>query len=186
MSFTAKTAFQPRMWNNRNNDLQNVAGKFGTGTGNSFVAADCDAGAICIKGAAFPYGGYEMTAAADGKDGEVYFCNPGDVQRGAIGNGLYAEGIDTLGLGAPADVLATFTKAVPGETYAFGDGNFSTVMSETNKYATISNGKLVGSSDAPAAGTGIYFELDASLGIDMFTEGNTVPFNRYNVLCKSI
>ena len=29
MSFTAKTAFQPRMWNNRHNDLQNVAGEFG-------------------------------------------------------------------------------------------------------------------------------------------------------------
>jgi hypothetical protein len=186
MSFTAKTAFQPRMWNNRNNDLQNVAGKFGAVSGSDFVGADCDAGAICIKGEALPYGGYQMTVAADGKGGEVYFCNPGDVQRGVIGNGLYAAGIDTLGLGANAGDLVTFTKAIPGETYAFGDGNFSTVMSTTNKYATIANGKLVGTSTAPTAGTGIYFELDASLGIDQFTEGNTVPFNRYNVLCKTI
>ena len=78
------------------------------------------------------------------------------MQRGVIGTQLYAEGVNTLGLGAPAGRLATYTKAIPGETYAFGDGNFSTVMSDTNKYATIANGLLVGTNAAPAAGSGIY------------------------------
>ena len=182
MSFTAKTAFQPRMWNNRNNDLQNVAGQFGSLVGTAWTPADCSAGMFCNKGEHLKNGGSKMTVAADGK-GDVYICNPGDVQRGVQ---LYAEGVNTLGLGAPAGRLATYTKAIPGETYAFGDGNFSTVMSDTNKYATITNGLLVGTNAAPAAGSGIYFELDEGLGIDKFTEGNTVPFNRYNVLCRNI
>jgi hypothetical protein len=185
MSFTAKTAFEPRMWNNRYNDLQNVAGQFGAMVSTTWTPADCSAGMFCVKGDHLPNGGYKMTLAADGK-GDIYICNPGDVQRGVIGTQLYAEGVNTLGLGAPAGRLATYTKAIPGETYAFGDGNFSTVMSADNKYATIANGLLVGTNAAPAAGSGIYFELDAALGIDKFTEGNTVPFNRYNVLCRNI
>ena len=154
MSFTAKTAFQPRMWNNRHNDLQNVAGEFGAMVSETWTPADCSAGMFCVKGDHLPHGGYKMTVAANGT-GDIYICNPGDVQRGVIGTQLYAEGINTLGLGAPAGRLATYTKAIPGETYAFGDGNFSTVMSETNKYATITNGLLVGTNAAPAAGSGI-------------------------------
>ena len=178
MAFIEKTAFEPRMWNNRNNDLQNIPGRYQSGSAD----ADCSAGFACNKGAHQAGGGYIMTQAADGKS-DVYFCNPGDVQRGMIGNNLYAEGVETLGLGAPAGRLATFTKAIPGETYAFGPGNFSTLVDSGKTYATIVNGLLVGSASAPEAGTGIYFVLDAGLGIDVFTEGNYAAFNRYNMLC---
>lgn len=185
MSFTAKTAFLPRMWNNRNNDLQNVAGQFGSMVSTTWTPADCSAGWFCNKGAHMATGGYQMTVAADGKS-TVYICNPGDVQRGMIGTGLYAEGVETLGLGVPAGMLGTYSQAIPGETYAFGEGNFSTLVSTTNNYATIVNGQLVGTNTAPEAGTGIYFVLDAALGIDVFTEGNTVGMNRYNLLCQTI
>lgn len=183
MAFIEKTAFLPRMWNNRNNDLQNIAGKYGTVSSGVTSPADCSAGFICQKGAHLSTGGYQMTVAADGKN-DVYICNPGDVQRGNIGNGLYAEGINTLGLGIPAGRLGTYTKAIPGETYAFGEGNFSTLVdATTNKYATIVNGLLVGSSTVPADGTGIYFQLDEGLGIDTWTESNYAAGKRYNLLC---
>ena len=77
MAFIEKTAFEPRMWNNRNNDLQNIPGRFQSGSAD----ADCSAGFACNKGAHQAGGGYIMTQAADGKS-DVYFCNPGDVQRG--------------------------------------------------------------------------------------------------------
>lgn len=171
------------MWNNRNNDLQNIAGKFGSLSGTTFTPADCSAGFLCNKGAHMATGGYQMTAAANGTK-PVYICNPGDVQRGQIGNGLYAEGINTLGLGVPADVLDTYSEAIPGETYAFGEGNFSTAVdATTNTYATIASGLLVGTNAAPAAGSGIYFQLDAGLGIDTWTEANYAAGKRYNLLC---
>ena len=83
MSFTAKTAFQPRMWNNRHNDLQNVAGEFGAMVSETWTPADCSAGMFCVKGDHLPHGGYKMTVAANGT-GDIYICNPGDVQRGVI------------------------------------------------------------------------------------------------------
>ena len=187
MAFIAQTAFLPRMWNNRNDDLQNIPGLFGAQGSDAFEPADCSAGFICTKGAHIPGGGYQMTVAADGKD-EVYFCNPGDVQRVPFGDGqLFAVGVDTLGLGAPSGEMATYTKAIPGETYAFGPGNFSTLVdAETNKFATIQNGLLVGASAAPTAVGTLYFELDAGLGIDAWTEANYNAFARYNLLCKRV
>lgn len=183
MSFTANTAFLPRMWNNRNDDLQNIPGQFGAMSDSTWVPADCSAGWLCNKGAHMSGGGYQMTVAADGKS-PIYICNPGDVQRGMIGGNMWAEGAETLGLGIPAGVIDTFSEAKAGETYAFGPGNFSTLVTTTNIYATISNGQLVGSSTAPSAGSGVYFVLDQGLGIDVFTEGNMVGMSRYNLLCQ--
>lgn len=186
MSFIANTAFLPRMWNNRNNDLQNIPGLYGVVSGDDIVLADCSAGFICTKGIHLDAGGYGMATAADGSQ-DVYFCNPGDVQRVPFGTDkLFAVGVETLGLGAPAGELCTYTKAIPGETYAFGPGNFSTIVTTTNKYATVSNGYLVGSSSAPSVAGTIYFELDAGLGIDVFTEANYGAFSRYNMLCRKV
>lgn len=180
MAFIAQTAFLPRIWNNRNDDIQNFAGKFVDG---SNAAADCSAGYFVVKGDHMVGGGYKFTQAADGK-GDVYICNPGDVQRLSNGENLWAVGKNTLGLGIPAGVMGTFSKAKPGETYAFGYGNFSTLVdATTNVYATIDDGLLVGTNAAPEAGSGIYFKLDAALGIDVWTEGDTVAFDRYNMLC---
>ena len=184
MSFIANSAFQFRMTNNRFNDLQNIAGTYGSLAGTVWTAADCSAGLIVEKGAHIHTGGYQMTLSASGGK-EVYFCNPSDVKRISDGNGhIYAVGPETLGLGIPAGALDTFTKAIPGETYAFGSGNFSTLVSTTNIYATITNGLLVGTNAAPDAGSGIYFELDTGLGIDTFTEGNWSGGARYNLLCR--
>ena len=186
MSFLSSTAFQPRMWNNRNDDLQNIPGLYGSVSGASFITEDCSAGFACNKGAHIAGGGYQMTVAADGT-GDVYFCNQGDVNRVAFGaSNLFAVGVETLGLGAPAGKLATYTKAIPGETYAFGPGNFSTIVTTTNKYATVSDGLLVGSNSAPSDAGTLYFELDAGLGIDVFTEANYAAFSRYNMLCKRV
>lgn len=180
MSFIARTAFQPRKWNNRNNDLQTITGLFGKGSGETFEAADCSAGFICTKGAGLPAGGHEMNAAADGKE-EIFFCHPTDAQRLASGENLYAVGKKTLGLGIPAGRKDSFTKGIVGETYAFGPGNFSTLMDADKRYATIKDGLLVASASKPAAGTGYYFEMDTECGIDYFTEGNGNAFARYNL-----
>lgn len=186
MSFIASTAFLPRMWNNRNDDLQNIPGLYGSVSGSSFITSDCSAGFATNKGDHIVGGGYQMTVAANGA-GDIYFCNQGDVQRVPFGvENSFAVGVETLGLGAPAGELCTFTKAIPGETYAFGPGNFSTLVTSTNKYATVSNGLLVGSSSAPSTAGTIYFELDAALGIDVFTEANYGAFSRYNLLCKRV
>lgn len=190
MAFIAQTAFLPRMWNNRNEDLQNIPGLYGAmsaGETPTFVSADCSAGFVCSKGAHIPGGGYQMTTAADGTD-EVYFCNPGDVQRVPFGDGqLFAVGVDTLSLGAPAGRLATYSKAIPGETYAFGPGNFSTLVdATTNKFAVIQNGLLKGQAAAPTTVGTLYFELDEGLGIDTWTEANYGAFARYNLLCKRV
>ena len=187
MAFTASTAFLPRMWNNRNDDLQNIPGLYGSVSGSSFITADADAGLCCFKGDHMVGGGYQMTIATNGAK-DIYFCNQGDVQRVPFGDGqLFAVGVDTLGLGAPAGRLATYTKAIPGETYAFGPGNFSTLVdAETNKYATIVNGLLVGQAAAPTDVGTLYFELDEGLGIDTWTEANYGAFARYNLLCKRV
>ena len=181
MAYIDKTAFQPRIWNNRNNDLQNVPAVFETGG----AADDCAAGFLCvIDDTKLSNGNLVMKAATDG-NAKIYACNPGDVQRGIIGNGLYAEGVETLGLGLPKNRLGTFTEMIPGETYAFREGNFASAFDgSTNKFATVANGKLTPAASAPAAGSGIYFELNRQLGIDNFTEGNGVAGKRYNMVCR--
>ena len=185
MSFLANSAFQPRVWNNRNNDLQTVTGLFGAMDDGAFVGADCSAGFLCTRGAGLPAGGYQMFAAANGAGGEIYICYNTDVQRvpGADGN-VWAVGANTLGLGLPANQKGPFVLAVPGEVYAFGPGDFSTLMTDELPYATISNGLLVARATPPADGSGVYFELDKQLGIDSFVEGNGNAFARYNLRCK--
>lgn len=186
MAFIDNTAFQFRMTNNRNEDLQSFAGQYGSLVGTVWTPADCSAGFICNKGVHMAGGGYHMTVAADGAD-DIWFCNPSDVQRLEAPNGnLYAVGVETLGLGIPAGDLDTFTKGIPGETYAFGSGNFSTLIDSSNTYATVSNGYLVGTSALASGFTGYYFMLDEALGIDVFTEANYAAGDRYNLLlCKA-
>lgn len=186
MAFIANTAFQPRRWNNRYDDLQTVTGLFGSFSGSDFTAADCSAGFLCNKGAGIPEGGFYMTTAADGKGGALYACNTTDVQRLSNGENTWAVGVDTLGLGIPAGEKNAYPELKVGETYAFGPGNFSTLVTTTNKYATVANGLLVGTSTAPTAGDGYYFELDTELGIDNFVQGHWNEFARYNLVLRYI
>lgn len=180
----SKYAFQIRISNDRYEDLQFFPGQFGSMVSTEWTPAACNAGFLCNKGDHFATGGYKMTQASDGAD-ELYACDPSDVQRISDGaNGLYAVGARTLGLGIPAGKIDSYCHLVVGETYAFGPDNFSTLVTTTNKYATVSNGKLVGSSSKPDDGSGYYFELDTGLGIDYFVEGNGNAYARYNLILR--
>ena len=185
MAFTANTAFQIRRSNDRYEDLQHRTGLYGSFSGASFIAADADAGLLCNIGDGIPAGGNYMLLASDGS-AKLYAANTTDVQRLAKGDNKWAVGVNTLGLGIPAGVKDDFTELREGETYAFGPGNFSTIVTTTNKYATVSNGYLVGTSTQPSAGDGWYFELDTEMGIDTFVEANYDAFSRYNLVLRYV
>ena len=177
----AQYAFQIRTSNDRNEDLQNITGEYFVST----TPTACNAGFLCNKGAHMPEGGYEMAMAADGSL-PLYACNPSNVRRVPVGDNTYAVGVETLGLGIPAGEKDTFTKLIVDEVYAFGPSNFSTLVTTTNKYATVNGGLLEGTSSQPTSGDGFYFELDAGLGIDTFVAGNFNEFARYNLVLRYI
>ena len=177
----AQYAFQIRISNDRNEDLQNITGEYFVST----TPTACNAGFLCNKGDHMADGGYKMTAATDGS-APLYACNPSNVRRVPVGDNTYAVGVETLGLGIPAGEKDTFTKLIVDEVYAFTTDNFSTLVTTTNKYATVSNGLLVGTSSQPTSGDGFYFELDAGLGIDTFVAGNFNEFARYNLVLRYI
>lgn len=178
-------AFQPRRWNNRFDDLQTITGLFGAWSGSTFVSASCDAGFLCNKGDGIPDGGAYMIAASDGST-KLYACNPTDVERLSDAKNAWAVGVETLGLGARIGVKAPFTEIKDGETYAFGPSNFSTLVTASNKYATVSAGLLVGASAIGSSFKGFYFELDAEMGIDAFVEGNYNAFSRFNLVAHKV
>lgn len=183
MAFTASTAFQIRRSNDRYEDLQHRTGLYGSFSGSTFTAADADAGLLCNIGDGIPAGGNYMLLASDGSQ-KLYAANPTDVQRLSNGTNKWAVGVNTLGLGIPAGVKDAFLELREGETYAFGPGNFSTIVTTTNKYATVSNGYLVGASSLASDFTGYYFELDTEMGIDTFVEANYDAFSRYNLVVR--
>ena len=181
MSFTAKTAFLPRVWNNRNDDLQNVAGVFGSGSGSAFKAADCSAGMLCTRSGVTSGGIDRFVAAAAGDD--IWFCNPSDVQRLSDGaENLYAVGPRTLGLGLPAGTIGTFTRAKEGEVYAFGIGNFESLPDSDYPYVVPGAGGLFTVAESKPA-SGMYFMTDPALDTDTWTEGNIGVFKRVNLVC---
>lgn len=185
MAFIDKTMFEIKVSNSVRNQIQNVPGKYGTGTGSSFTESDCSAGALCVQNGLIPVTGYEnivdangnarivngntwyFNAATNGNSGGmvgdhtgIYASNTYNVQSVSVNGQIYHIGNRTLGLGIPAGEFGDFTELIVGEQYAFGIGNFSTAPTDsTYKYATISNGLLVASTTAPAAGSGVYFEI---------------------------
>lgn len=186
MAFTAQTMFEVTVSNSVRNQTQNVPGKFGSNTGASFVAADCDAGLLCVPNGLIPSEGYEaipngtetpttilngntwyFNAAADGTKGMlgdhtgIYAFNNYDVNKVGSGDLQYNLGAKTLGVGLPAGNRGDFCEIIIGEQYTFGKGNFSTAPSAGVEagYATISSGKLVFSANAPDAGVGVYFRV---------------------------
>ena len=174
-------AFQPRRWNNRYDDLQTITGLYGSWSGSTFVNSACEAGFLCKKDAGIPAGGAYMLTATDGST-KLYACNPTDVERLSDAKNTWAVGAETLGLGLPSGKKGPFTEVKDGETYAFAPSNFSTLVTASNKYATVSNGLLVGASEISSSYKGWYFELDAEMGIDAFVEGNYNAFSRYNLV----
>lgn len=178
MAYIDKTMFEVTVSNSLRNQTQNVPGKFGTGTGEGFVGADCSAGLLCVQNGLLPLAGYEefgmvngnswyMNAATSGTAGMlgdhtgIYACNTYDVSKVTNGDLSYNLGAKTLGLGIPAGERGDFTEIIVGEQYTFGAGNFSTAPGAgvSTGYATIANGLLVYSASAPAAGSGVYFQI---------------------------
>ena len=184
MSYISNTAFQIRRSNDRYDDLQHRTGLFGSWSGASFITEDASAGLLCNLGDGIPEGGNYMTVAADGT-AKLYAANTTYVQMLSNGVNTWTDGVETLGLGIPAGRKDTFAEIKVGETYAFGPGNFTTLATTTNKYATVANGLLGASSSMPSAADGYFFEIDTELGIDNFVEANYNAFGRYNmVACK--
>lgn len=192
MAFIEKTMFEVKVSNSVLNQTQNVPGKFGTGTGSSFVAADCSAGLLCVQNGLLPLEGYEefvdgagayrflngnswyFNAAANGLAGGRYGDHTGifafnnyDVQKVGAGDQQYNLGAKTLGLGLPAGNRGDFTEIIIGEQYTFGAGNFSTAPTAgTSKFATIADGLLVASASAPAAASGVYFKILRTINLN--------------------
>lgn len=179
MAFIDKTMFEVTVSNSVNNQTQNVPGKFGTGTGNGFTKQDCSAGLLCVRNGLIPSEGYEnlstpilngntwyFNAATDGADGDrvgdhtgIYAFNNYNVNRAISGDNAWNLGAKTLGLGLPAGERGDFCEIIIGEQYTFGAGNFSTAPTSASLYATISDGRLVAGTAAPAAGDGVYFKI---------------------------
>lgn len=188
MAYISNTAFEARITNNRNDDLANITGKYY----NSSTAEDCSAGFLCNTGdqldaEGMPSGtvnenAYKMAAASAGTGVDViYACNSYDwpLLSDARSGNLWAVGKDTLGLPVPANRYGTFTAIIfdGKHHYRFGVGNLTTTLS-TNKYLTVSSGKLAPGASAPAAGTR-YFKV---IGTGNFTEGNQASFGYVDVV----
>ena len=108
--FIEKTAFEPRITNNRNDDLCNITGRYQE----SGADADCSAGILCVRGENLPCAGFPnvknenafyMEAAGANANAAtgIYACNTYETQMlaGRHGNAYYI-GTETLGLGIPA------------------------------------------------------------------------------------
>lgn len=192
MSYIANTAFEPRIVNNRFEDLVNIAGKFSDGT----AMADCSAGFLCTRDELLDCEGFagvknentwQMIAATDAAtvDDVVYACNTYDSQLISDGAGnAYHAGHRTLGLGAPADRYCTFTRIdFDGQSvYRFGEGNVNGTLG-TETFFTIADGLLAPAASAPTGAGSIYFELR---GTGNFTEGTTQSFGYIDVVAKKV
>lgn len=186
MASIANTAFEVSVSNITRNNIQNVPGYFGSGTGTSFVPDICPAGFLCTRSELAENEGYgagvlngntwRFIAAAAGTSGDrlgdhtgIYAFNSYNAQQGTIGGNTYYAGANTLGLELPAGERGDFTELIVGEQYTWGVGDFSTAPTDADfKYATIVNGLLVASKTAPAEGSGVYLKI---LRSKPFTKG---------------
>lgn len=196
MAFIDKTAFEPRITNNRRDDLSHVAGLYQENS----AAADCSAGLLCVRASQAPNRGFDdpsgtrvynentwiFNAAPDNVtvDDVIYACDPYDTQLlpGKRTN-AYFIGSETLGLGVPAGRYGNFTRIdFNGQSvYRFGEGNLSTDIG-ANTFFTIEDGLLVPAASAPATAGAVYFML---LGTGLFVEGASASFTYYDVVaCK--
>ena len=157
MAKIANTAFEVYVSNSKRNDTQNITGKFGSFSGQTFTGDICSAGFLCVKNSRTPNEGYENPfslvegafAAVDGlKNGNswymtqatggtvtgapgdhtgIYAANTYDVNRATAGDLVVNIPGKTLGLAIPANEYGDFTELIVGEQYNFGAGNFSTL-----------------------------------------------------------
>lgn len=170
-----KYMFEVTVSNSARNDTQNVSGKFGTGTGSSFVPAECIAGGLCVQNGLIPSEGYESfnilngntwyfnvaaNGSAGGRKGDhtgIFAFNNYDVNKAKSGDNQWNLGANTLGLSLPAGNRGDFTELIVGEQYTWGADNFTAVPA-SQKYATIANGKFTPAAAAPTDGS-VYAEI---------------------------
>ena len=182
MAFTANTAFEARIVNDRFDDLANVAGKFYVST----TPTDCDAGQLCIRDSLLDCEGFanvknentwKFVTATNSTTANtpIYACDPHDWPLIGDGRNLWAVGTETLGLGVPANRYGSFRRIhFDGESvYRFGVGNLASALS-TNTFLTISAaGKLTPAAAAPQTAGLPYFKV---MGTGNFTEGTSASF----------
>ena len=183
MAFTANTAFEARIVNDRFDDLANIAGKFFVST----TATDCSAGQLCIRDSLLACEGFanvknENTWKFVTATSATTASTPLSARAPAAwpllarptGN-LFAVGTETLGLGIPAGRYGSFRRVhFDNESvYRFGVGNLSAALS-TNGFLTISDaGLLTPAAAAPATAGTPYFKV---MGTGNFTEGTSASF----------
>lgn len=203
MAFINNTAFQVKVTNVSRNGTQNIAGKFGSFSGNDFTAADCSAGQLVVPNSLIPSEGYEgivdgssnpkilngntwyMVNAANGLAGGrygdhtgIYAFNNYDVNKVTSGDLQYNLGAKTLGVGLPAGNRGDFLELIVGEQYKFGAGNFASAPT-VGQFCAISAGFFAASSaSAPAAGSGVYVKV---LRSEPFNEGTSFAGTGYIV-----
>lgn len=185
----ANYMFEVTVSNSVRNQIQNVPGKFGTGTGTSFVAAECQAGTLCVQNGLLPNEGYEAfgikngntwyyNAATNGTSGGylgdhtgIYAFNNYDVNKATSLNGelQWNLGANTLGLSLPAGNRGDFCELIVGEQYTWGKDNFTAVPTDAQAFATIAGGKWTPAAAAPTDGS-VYAEI---LRKKNMTEGTT-------------
>lgn len=199
MSYIEGTMFEIAIPDNE----KNTSGKFGKIVDSSFVSEDCSAGMLCVQHSLTNNEGYEtagykngndwnFVAAASGTSGSksgdstgIFAFNNYDRNRIVDGNGnVWYVGRNTLGIGLPKGERGDFRELKVGKQYSFGSGNFATKpTSETHKYATIQNGKLVATASVPAGGGEVYFEIIAKQGV---TEGASYWGDKYRLkVCRA-
>lgn len=201
MAKIANTRFEVYVSNSVRNGLQNITGKFGSFSGETFTGDDCAAGFLCVASKRLPlegYGAYGLKngnswymekatgGSVDGYTGDhtgIYACNTYDVAKATIGDNVVNFGGQTLGLHLPKDERGDFTELMVGEQYNFGAGNFSTLPTNltTTPYATVKDGLLVATATKPTDGS-VYAEiLDIS---KRFIEGAYDGGQKITVLIK--
>lgn len=182
MSFLSSSAFEPKVTNNRFDDTCNIAGRYQV----SSVDTDCSAGLLCTRTELMADSAFSgitnlntwimgSASAATLVNEPIYACNTHDSQ---MLNGFHV-GNKTLGLGAPAGEVVTFTKIdfTGDKIYRFGVGNFTGAIS-TNKFATIVDGQLSAAASAPSDAGTPYFKI---LATGTFREGSSDAFGFVDV-----
>lgn len=69
MAYIEKTAFEVYVTNSKRNDTQNITGKFGSFSGQTFTPADCSAGFLCTPNSLLPNSGYESAQSFNSTSG---------------------------------------------------------------------------------------------------------------------
>lgn len=173
MASIPNTGFEVKVTNMQYNAVQNIAGTFQNASGK---AEACPSGFLCTRKELLPNSGYGAmkngnawimqpavsgAPSAGGTVPRIYACNSYDVNKVGQGGSLWMVGANTFGLELPAGDTGTFTEILENEQYVFGAGNFSTAPTDlaSTRYATVANGLLAASATAPAAGTGMWFEI---------------------------